>query len=166
MHKVTKFQNCWQFWNFCEMLTCRLVSTHACHVEIINIIFLPHFSHTQFTAHPNCQQLLAEVWYRGLPGWRRQHWSLKIVISMFVGMSFPLLSIMYLVAPKTRVGNILRLPFLKFICHSASYLLFLVLLLMASLDVGSSQSGSNRADQRGPPPTDVECLIVLWVTGM
>ena len=128
---------------------------------ILNFLFPCLF---QFTAHPNCQQLLAEVWYRGLPGWRRQHWSIKILISLFIGMSFPLLSFMYLIAPNTKLGNILRLPFLKFICHSASYLTFLILLLMASLDVGGNQS-TNRANERGPAPTDVECLIVVWVFG-
>ena len=129
------------------------------------IVFVCIFSRfvLQFTAHPNCQQLLAEVWYKGLPGWRRQHWTIKIFISLFVGMSFPLLSLMYLITPKTKIGNISRLPFLKFICHSASYLLFLILLLMASLDVGGRSA--NRANERGPPPTDVECLIIVWVFG-
>ncbi|XP_072170779.1 short transient receptor potential channel 4-like [Diadema setosum] len=117
-----------------------------------------------FTAHPNCQQLLAEEWYQGLPGWRRQHWTLKVLISFFVGMSFPLLSLMYLIAPKTKLGRIIRLPFLKFICHSASYLVFVVLLLMASLDIGNNAS-SNRVNARGPSPTDVELLICWWIAG-
>ncbi|XP_030836430.1 short transient receptor potential channel 4 isoform X1 [Strongylocentrotus purpuratus] len=117
-----------------------------------------------FTAHPNCQQLLAEEWYQGLPGWRRQHWTLKVVISFFVGMSFPLLSFMYLLAPKTKLGRILRLPFIQFICHSASYLIFVVLLLMASLEF-TNKSTSTRVDMRGPPPTDVELLIAWWIAG-
>ena len=116
----------------------------------------------QFVAHPNCQQLIAEVWYQGLPGWRRQHFTAKFLISVFVGISFPLLSLAYFLAPRTRVGQILRLPFLKFICHSASYLLFLVLLILASLDLNGE---SDRVDERAPPPSDIEILIVVWVLG-
>ncbi|XP_033631694.1 short transient receptor potential channel 4-like [Asterias rubens] len=121
-----------------------------------------HYKQKQFVAHPNCQQLIAEVWYQGLPGWRRQHFTAKFLISVFVGISFPLLSLAYFLAPRTRVGQILRLPFLKFICHSASYLLFLVLLILASLDLNGE---SDRVDERAPPPSDIEILIVVWVLG-
>lgn len=78
-------------------------------------------------------------------------------------MSFPLLSVMYLIAPKTEIGKILRLPFLKFICHSASFLIFLLLLLFASLDIGNE--GSEKINERGPAPTYVELLIVSYVMG-
>ncbi|XP_071951202.1 short transient receptor potential channel 4-like isoform X2 [Antedon mediterranea] len=120
-----------------------------------------------FTAHPSCQQLLAEVWYRGLPGWRRQHWALKIMISCFIGLSYPMLCIMYMFFPCHKIGKLLRLPFLKFLCHSSAYLLFLVLLILASLDVGNGSSSTLhiRTDTRGPPPTDVEVLILVWIFG-
>ena len=29
------------------------------------------FKQKAFVAHPNVQQLLATIWYEGLPGWRR-----------------------------------------------------------------------------------------------
>ncbi|XP_022084872.1 LOW QUALITY PROTEIN: short transient receptor potential channel 4-like [Acanthaster planci] len=123
------------------------------------------YKQKQFVAHPNCQQLIAEVWYQGLPGWRRQHFTVKLLISFFVGLSFPLLSLMYLLAPRTRLGKILRLPFLKFMCHSASYLVFLVLLLMASLPDLAGQKPNKRVNERAPPPSDIEILIILWVLG-
>ncbi|XP_033119925.1 short transient receptor potential channel 4-like isoform X2 [Anneissia japonica] len=117
-----------------------------------------------FTAHPSCQQLLAEVWYRGLPGWRRQHWALKIMISCFIGLSYPMLCIMYLLFPCHKIGQLLRLPFLKFLCHSSAYLLFLVLLILASLDVGGAYA-EKRTNTRGPAPTDVEVMILVWIFG-
>ena len=30
-----------------------------------------HCRQKAFVAHPNVQQLLASIWYEGLPGWRR-----------------------------------------------------------------------------------------------
>ncbi|XP_038055091.1 short transient receptor potential channel 4-like [Patiria miniata] len=123
------------------------------------------YKQKQFVAHPNCQQLIAEVWYQGLPGWRRQHFTVKLLISFFVGLSFPLLSLVYLLAPRTRLGKILRLPFLKFMCHSATYLVFLVLLIMASLPDLAGQKPNKRVNERAPAPSDIEILIVLWVLG-
>ena len=38
-----------------------------------------------FVAHPNVQQLLASIWYEGLPGWRRMN-----IISQVINF-FPLL---------------------------------------------------------------------------
>ena len=42
----------------------------------------------------------------------------------FAGL-FPLLSIIYMVLPHSRIGKFMKHPFVKFICHSSSYLLFL-----------------------------------------
>lgn len=40
-------------------------------------------------------------------------------------MLFPLFSITYIIAPHSRFGLTMRKPFIKFICHSASYFTFL-----------------------------------------
>jgi hypothetical protein len=37
------------------------------------------FSSSQFVAHPNIQQLLAAIWYEGLPGFRRKSPLQKVV---------------------------------------------------------------------------------------
>lgn len=41
------------------------------------------------------------------------------------GMLFPLFSIAYIIAPHSTFGQTMRKPFIKFICHSASYFTFL-----------------------------------------
>ena len=33
----------------------------------------------QFVAHPNVQQLLASIWYEGLPGFRQMNMILQVV---------------------------------------------------------------------------------------
>nr|XP_055064472.1 short transient receptor potential channel 4a [Misgurnus anguillicaudatus]XP_055064473.1 short transient receptor potential channel 4a [Misgurnus anguillicaudatus] len=114
----------------------------------------------EFVAQPNCQQLLASRWYDEFPGWRRRHWGSKFTTCMFIGFLFPFLSLFYLIAPKSTYGLFIRKPFIKFICHTASYLTFLLLLLLASQHVVS-----NKPEQQGPPPTTVEWMILPWVLG-
>lgn len=47
----------------------------------------------QFVAQPNCQQLLATLWYDGFPGWRRRHWAVKLVTCFIIGLLFPVFSL-------------------------------------------------------------------------
>ncbi|KAM4702077.1 short transient receptor potential channel 4 [Discoglossus pictus] len=112
----------------------------------------------EFVAQPNCQQLLASRWYDEFPGWRRRHWAVKMVTCVIVGLLFPVFSMFYLIAPKSTLGLFIRKPFIKFICHTASYLTFLFLLLLASQHI-------NKTELQGPAPTIVEWMILPWVLG-
>ncbi|XP_036451510.1 LOW QUALITY PROTEIN: short transient receptor potential channel 4a [Colossoma macropomum] len=114
----------------------------------------------EFVAQPNCQQLLASRWYDEFPGWRRRHWACKFMTCIFIGLLFPLFSIFYLIAPKSHYGLFIRKPFIKFICHTASYLTFLFLLLLASQHIVPQAPM-----RQGPPPTIVEWMILPWVLG-
>lgn len=44
---------------------------------------------------------------------------------MRIGVMFPLYSLAYIAAPHSAAGRTLRKPFIKFLCHSASYFMFL-----------------------------------------
>lgn len=79
----------------------------------------------QFVAHPNVQQLLASIWYEGLPGFRRKNMILQAMEIVRIGILFPFFSLMYIIAPHSKLGETMRKPFIKFICHSASYFTFL-----------------------------------------
>ncbi|XP_051877123.1 short transient receptor potential channel 5-like [Pristis pectinata] len=114
----------------------------------------------EFVAQPNCQQLLATLWYDGFPGWRRRHWAVKLLTCITIGFLFPILSVVYLVAPKSRLGLFIKNPFIKFICHTGSYLTFLFLLLLASQHIVKTD-----LHMQGPPPTIVEWMILPWVLG-
>ncbi|XP_019943540.2 short transient receptor potential channel 4-like [Paralichthys olivaceus] len=118
------------------------------------------YSQKEFIAQPNCQQLLASRWYDQFPGWRRRHWAAKLITCIFIGLMFPLLSIFYLISPKSCYGLFIRRPFIKFICHTASYLTFLFLLFLASQHISSPQRNF-----QGPAPTIVEWMILPWVLG-
>ncbi|NXV37299.1 TRPC5 protein, partial [Rissa tridactyla] len=114
----------------------------------------------EFVAQPNCQQLLATLWYDGFPGWRRKHWAVKLLTCVTIGLLFPLLSVAYLIAPKSRLGLFIKKPFIKFICHTGSYLTFLFMLLLASQHIVRTD-----LHMQGPPPTIVEWMILPWVLG-
>uniref|UniRef100_A0A670KBV4 Ion transport domain-containing protein n=1 Tax=Podarcis muralis TaxID=64176 RepID=A0A670KBV4_PODMU len=94
------------------------------------------------------------------PGWRRRHWAVKMLTCVVIGFLFPVFSICYLIAPKSPLGLFIRKPFIKFICHTASYLTFLFLLLLASQHIDRSD-----LNMQGPPPTIVEWMILPWVLG-
>ncbi|CAF0722199.1 unnamed protein product [Adineta ricciae] len=127
------------------------------------------YKQKKFVSHSHCQQLLASLWYEGLPGFRRRHSVIKILITALVGLLFPILSIAYLIAPRSSIGRIMRQPFIKFICHSISYIFFLILLFVVSLriDFGKLLSGIEDEvnERRGPPPNPVEIAIMFYVAG-
>ncbi|XP_026531286.1 short transient receptor potential channel 4 isoform X4 [Notechis scutatus] len=138
---------------------------HAIRKEVVGAVelLLNHkkpSGEKQFVAQPNCQQLLASRWYDEFPGWRRRHWAVKMLTCIIVGFLFPVFSVCYLIAPKSRLGLFIRKPFIKFICHTASYLTFLFLLLLASQHIDRSD-----LNMQGPPPTIVEWMILPWVLG-
>ncbi|XP_051533407.1 short transient receptor potential channel 5-like [Myxocyprinus asiaticus] len=114
----------------------------------------------EFVAQPNCQQLLATLWYDGFLGWRRRHWAVKLLTCFTIGLLFPVFSLIYLLAPKSTLGLFIKKPFIKFICHTASYLTFLFLLLLASQHIVQTD-----LHVQGPPPTIVEWMILPWVLG-
>ncbi|CAF1024320.1 unnamed protein product [Adineta steineri] len=127
------------------------------------------YKQKKFVSHSHCQQLLASLWYEGLPGFRRRHSAIKILITSLVGLLFPVLSIAYLLSPRSSIGRIMRQPFIKFICHSISYIFFLILLFVVSLriDFGKVLSGIEDEinERRGPPPNPVEIAIMFYVAG-
>ncbi|XP_021937396.1 transient receptor potential-gamma protein-like isoform X2 [Zootermopsis nevadensis] len=130
----------------------------------------------EFVTHPNVQQLLASIWYEDLPGFRRKNMFLQVFEIVRIAVSFPFLSLMYIMAPKSSYGQTLKKPFIKFICHSASYLTFLAILVWASQKKGDD--GFKRNNNNGPSnyitrtssqraqPSIPEYLIVAWLFGM
>ncbi|XP_066257268.1 transient receptor potential protein-like [Euwallacea similis] len=90
------------------------------------------YKQKKFIAHPNVQQLLAAIWYEGLPGFRRKNIIGQCIQVVNMAMMFPIYCTIYLVAPHSNMGLFMKKPFVKFIIHSASYGLFLMLLGAAS----------------------------------
>ncbi|XP_058614320.1 short transient receptor potential channel 5-like isoform X3 [Onychostoma macrolepis] len=132
---------------------------HECR-DLAKLKLAIKYHQKEFVAQPNCQQLLATLWYDGFPGWRRRHWAVKLVTCFIIGLLFPVFSLIYLLAPKSTLGTFIKKPFIKFICHTASYLTFLFFLLLASQHIVQTD-----LHVQGPPPTIVEWMILPWVLG-
>ncbi|XP_049865571.1 transient receptor potential-gamma protein-like isoform X1 [Pectinophora gossypiella] len=128
----------------------------------------------KFVAHPNVQQLLASIWYESVPGFRRKNMVLQAAEMVRIGAMFPLYSLAYIAAPHSAAGRTLRKPFIKFLAHSASYFMFLFLLILASQRIetaagglfGSVPNNDKPLSRRGAPPSLVEWLILAWVSGL
>ncbi|XP_069130241.1 transient-receptor-potential-like protein isoform X2 [Argopecten irradians] len=120
------------------------------------------YEQKQFVAHPHCQQLLTSIWYEGLPGWRKRNGVTKFLLCIGLILLVPFMAVYYLIFPRSKIGQLLRSPFMKFLYHSASFGVFLFLLVCVSTEISGD---SNRERFRGPPPSQLEWLIVFWVTG-
>ncbi|NXY28258.1 TRPC1 protein, partial [Pomatorhinus ruficollis] len=119
------------------------------------------YNQKEFVAQSNCQQFLNTVWFGQMAGYRRKHTCKKILTVLMVGIFWPLLSLCYLLAPKSRVGRIIHTPFMKFIIHGASYFTFLLLLNLYSLVYNE-----NKKNTMGPALERIDYLLIIWLIGM
>nr|XP_056714786.1 protein XNDC1N [Euleptes europaea] len=92
-----------------------------------------NYNQKRFVAHPICQQVLSSIWCGSLQSWRGSNSAWKVFISCSIFVLMPVLCLVYWVAPKSKVGKMVKIPVIKFLLHSASYLWFLVFLLVESL---------------------------------
>ncbi|XP_032795125.2 transient receptor potential protein [Daphnia magna] len=135
------------------------------------------YTQKDFVAHANVQQLLGAIWYQGLPGFRRRSPFGQIVETIKIAAKFPIYSMLYMIAPTSVKGSFIKKPFVKFICHSASYLFFLSLLGLASQRVeylliewfGTDWMQEILEDwkrrERGSIPGPIELFIMLYIGG-
>nr|XP_035120273.1 short transient receptor potential channel 2 [Callithrix jacchus] len=120
-----------------------------------------NYNQKQFVAHPICQQVLSSIWCGNLAGWRESTTIWKLFIAFLIFLTMPFLCLGYWLAPKSRLGRLLKIPVLKFLLHSASYLWFLIFLLGESL-VMETQLSTFRGRSQSVWETS---LHMIWVTG-
>nr|XP_057942565.1 short transient receptor potential channel 6a isoform X2 [Doryrhamphus excisus] len=137
----------------------------------------------KFVAHPNCQQQLLSIWYENLPGLRQQTTAIKLLVVLAVAMGLPGLALAYWIAPCSRVGQVMRSPFMKFVAHASSFTIFLGLLILNAADrFAGTTLLPNMTHHHVPgglstdplllyrmtttPFTWMEILIIAWVVGM
>ena len=126
--------------------------------------YLVYFYLYQFTAHPHTQQLLSTIWYEGLPYWRGSNLAVKCLICASVFVCMPFLAVYYLIFPRSRIGSMLRSPFMKFMNHSASFIMFLILLVLASTRF-LQHTTPEEANKRGAAPGEIEIIVLIFAFG-
>ncbi|XP_048840122.1 transient receptor potential cation channel subfamily C member 2b [Brienomyrus brachyistius] len=92
-----------------------------------------NYNQKQFVAHPICQQVLSSIWCGSLSGWKGSKTAWKLFVSVAIFITMPFLCLIYWFAPKSKIGKTLKIPVIKFLLHSASYLWFLITLLCESI---------------------------------
>uniref|UniRef100_A0A8C1Y586 Transient receptor potential cation channel, subfamily C, member 3 n=1 Tax=Cyprinus carpio TaxID=7962 RepID=A0A8C1Y586_CYPCA len=130
----------------------------------------------KFVAHPNCQQQLLKIWYENLSGLREQTTAVKCLVVLVVALGLPLLAVGYWFAPCSKLGKILRSPFMKFVAHAASFIIFLCLLVFNASDRFEGITTLPNVTVTDYPLqifrvkttqfTWTEILIMIWVAGM
>nr|XP_002740098.1 PREDICTED: short transient receptor potential channel 4-like [Saccoglossus kowalevskii] len=93
------------------------------------------YDQKKFVAHAHCQHRLVEVWYKGLTNWRNQGSMKSLIFSLIMMFFYPVISICYILHPSARPGNLLKIPYVKFLCSVASMLTFLLLLCLQSFQL-------------------------------
>ncbi|XP_033110107.1 short transient receptor potential channel 5-like isoform X2 [Anneissia japonica] len=126
-----------------------------------------HFEQRKFVAHPHCQQRLIEMWFHGLKGWRDQSSLRSTLLTILMAVSYPLLSVAYMLYPKGKLGKLIKIPYVKFLCHTASQLSFLLVLLWQTLTQNKIKS-EDEEQRKQESKYEAICMvcIVLWVAGM
>ncbi|XP_038617812.1 short transient receptor potential channel 6 isoform X1 [Tachyglossus aculeatus] len=130
----------------------------------------------KFVAHPNCQQQLLSIWYENLSGLRQQTMAVKFLVVLAVAVGLPFLAMVYWIAPCSKLGKIMRGPFMKFVAHAASFTIFLGLLVMNAADrfegtnLRPNETKTDHSRQLFRMKTScfswMEMLIISWVIGM
>ncbi|XP_044730931.1 transient-receptor-potential-like protein [Chrysoperla carnea] len=147
------------------------------HMKLARLEQAINYKQKKFVAHPNIQQLLASIWYEGVPGFRRKTSIQKLMICIRVALFFPMYCTLYIFAPNTPTAKLMRKPFMKFLIHASAYLFFLLILILVSLraevhiiQMFGTESMKIWLDeqlkrQRGQGPTYLELLVVVYVLG-
>ncbi|KAK5643799.1 hypothetical protein RI129_007644 [Pyrocoelia pectoralis] len=144
------------------------------HMKLARLELAITYKQKKFVAHSNIQQLLAAIWYEGVPGFRRKTTTEKLIIIIRTALFFPLYCTLYMLAPQTSTGKLMRKPFMKFLIHASSYLFFLLILILVSQRAedlvielfGTESMKSERFEkQRGNPPAYLEYVVLIYVIG-
>ncbi|XP_043346868.1 short transient receptor potential channel 7 isoform X2 [Dermochelys coriacea] len=130
----------------------------------------------KFVAHPNCQQQLLTMWYENLSDLRQQSIAVKFLAVFGVSVGLPFLAIAYWIAPCSKLGRILRSPFMKFVAHAVSFTIFLGLLVVNASDRFEGVKNLPNETITDHPKqifrvkttqfSWTELLIMKWVLGM
>lgn len=149
----------------------------------------------KFVAHPNCQQKLVEIWFTGLRPVSKMNnliFSLLFICFIFV---LPFLIVIYIFAPKTKAGNFMTQPCIKFITHTTFYGVFIALIIVSSLQFANEETRIEKFSTRYPSyyenftnymsnqqlkykffefdfyirssfPSNIDIAITIWIVGL
>ncbi|CBY41985.1 unnamed protein product [Oikopleura dioica] len=88
----------------------------------------------KFVAHPNCQHELLTQWFDNSCHLGQAGVWVKVFAILLLALCMPLTSVVHWFMPKSRLGAFVASPYVKFVNHAVSFVLFLLLLVTSSID--------------------------------
>uniref|UniRef100_H2Z8F6 Transient receptor ion channel domain-containing protein n=1 Tax=Ciona savignyi TaxID=51511 RepID=H2Z8F6_CIOSA len=110
-------------------------------------------------ANSNRLLALAYMRYRNTPFLNDSSYARNSMMRCFLGILFPVLSVLYLISPYTKCGSLIVSPVVSFDCHMASDVAFVFIIVsnLITKDVDRHYLGSE--------PTTLEWIALLWILG-
>ncbi|XP_064608787.1 short transient receptor potential channel 7-like [Liolophura sinensis] len=150
------------------------------------------YEEKKFVAHPNCQQHMTSIWYGSEMGFLQSlNWPKKVIYAILFIPLIPFFCVIYVFAPNSKIGAIMRCPVTKFMTHTMSHMCFLILLAAATFRITESGVSMTSTDDLSDPRykhlakeekiesllketlrpantllTHVQICIVFWILGL
>ncbi|XP_078683336.1 short transient receptor potential channel 7-like isoform X1 [Branchiostoma floridae x Branchiostoma belcheri] len=137
----------------------------------------------KFISHPLSQHCLQQMWHSRFQTWRQLGWVLKLLVSVGIALTLPVLALIYWLMPTGKFGKWLKTPVVKCIMYLASYVAFLVFVCLVTVEKLTSPQLDNvqvsAADYNLPQdlvggatflrrstfPGVIQWLLSIWVLG-
>ncbi|XP_012943366.1 uncharacterized protein LOC101855595, partial [Aplysia californica] len=150
------------------------------------------YDEKKFVAHPNCQQHMTSIWYGSEMGFLQSlNGFMQFIYLILFLPAIPFMCLVYIIAPGSKFGAVMRCPVTKFITHTTSHMCFLILLAAATFRITESNVAITHTDDVNHPRyvhltyeekiqsllketlrpastliTHVQICIVFWVLGL
>lgn len=102
----------------------------------LSVHFFIHFLRrfVQFVAHPYSQLMLNDVLYQDFDKrWSHRRTVTKLLFVLLYTIFLPLWSFVYLITPHNKLSQKLATPLAKFLSHTCSFIWFLLILMLSSI---------------------------------
>ena len=98
------------------------------------LTFCLFYQFVQFVAHPYSQLMLNAVLYQDFDKrWNQRRAITRLLFVLLYTILFPLWSFVYLITPHNKLSLKLATPLAKFLSHTVSFIWFLVILVLSSV---------------------------------
>ncbi|XP_033644367.1 short transient receptor potential channel 4-like [Asterias rubens] len=91
------------------------------------------YQQKQFIAHPHSQKAIIAQFYQNLLSWNEKGVLHQILLALLVILGYPIICLLYIIFPVSKVVNFARLPYVKMLMKMGSGLTFLAFILAASV---------------------------------
>ncbi|BFZ13049.1 hypothetical protein BsWGS_16088 [Bradybaena similaris] len=152
-----------------------------------------NYKEKKFVAHPSCQQRVVRTWYNGMGKLERAGWPRRLIMTALFICVYPFLVFLHIFFPQTKGAKVLQFPVVKFLCHAMSFLAFLLLIVVSTIEASQSVSKYRTLKTEYPDhhevylqfrdiinqtvfdddfplrakfPSVTEMLMSLWIIGM